>query len=314
MQYSNKSLAIETINLSYSYAGGESILSDINLQVPEGAVFGFLGPNGAGKTTTLKLLLGLLKKQQGDIQVFGQTMPANRISILKQTGALIEMPSLYGHLTAIENLKILQHIYGCEKSSMQYVLEITGIAGTGFKKVSKFSLGMKQRLAIAMALLHKPRLLILDEPVNGLDPNGMLEVRELLQKINREEGVTILISSHLLAEIEKLVTHTAIIHKGRLQFQGTLQELMRKKQETSAVLIRTDKNEVAFTISESMQLKPALNKDYLLLPTLPEQVLAFAIKKFVEHDIAVYEVSPQQNDLEHIFMNLLQENSVNNIV
>lgn len=307
MPNTNNSFAVETVSINYSYADGESILSDINLQIAEGALFGFLGPNGAGKTTTLKLLLGLLKKQQGEIHIFGQPMPDKRINILKQTGALIETPSLYGHLTAMENLQVLQPIYGCEKSRMQYVLEVTGIAQTGSKKVSKFSLGMKQRLAIAMTLLHKPRLLILDEPVNGLDPNGMLEIRELLQKVNREEGITIIISSHLLAEIEKLVTHTAIIHKGRLQFQGTLQELMQKKQDASAVLVRTDNNKRALKLLEDMHQKALLQNDCVLLPNISEHILAMAIKDFVLNDIAIYQVSPQQNDLEHIFMSLLQE-------
>lgn len=314
MHNTNNNLAVETANLNYSYAGGESILRDINLQIPTGAVFGFLGPNGAGKTTTLKLLLGLLKKQEGDIRILGQPMPGKRTSILQQTGALIETPSLYGHLTAKENLQVLQHIYACDKSRMDYVLKITGIANTGTKKVSKFSLGMKQRLAIAMSLLHKPRLLILDEPVNGLDPNGMLDVRELLQSINQDEGITILISSHLLAEIEKLVTHTAIIHKGRLQFQGTLQELMQKKQETARILIRTHNNEKALQLLENMQQKAVQQNEYLMLPNLPEHLLASAIKAFVQHDIAVYEVSPQQNDLEHIFMHLLREEPLNKIV
>ena len=311
MHYTNNNLAVETANLSYSYAGGESILSDINLQIPAGAIFGFLGPNGAGKTTTLKLLLGLLKNQQGDIQILGQPMPAKRTEILQQTGALIESPSLYGHLTAKENLQVLQHICRCDKSRMDYVLQITGIANTGTKKVSKFSLGMKQRLAIAMSLLHKPRLLVLDEPVNGLDPNGMLDVRELLQKINREEGITILISSHLLAEIEKLVTHTAIIHKGRLKFQGTLLDLMQKKQETASFYLRTNNNEKTMNLLENMQQKAAHQNGYLVLPNLPDDVLASTIKQLVQHDIAVYEVSPQQNDLEHIFMNLVQEGTIN---
>jgi len=215
---------LETIRLSHRFAGQDPVLHQLDLRVPEGSVFGFLGPNGAGKTTTLRLVLGLLKKQEGDIRIFGQPFAANRLAILSKIGSLIESPSIYAHLTASENLRVLQKIYRCPVERIDHVLQLTGLGGTGNKKAGRLSLGMKQRLGIAIALLNDPLLLILDEPTNGLDPEGIIEMRQLFRQLN-DQGVTILISSHLLGEMEKLITHAGIIHKGELLFQGTLDEL-----------------------------------------------------------------------------------------
>jgi lantibiotic transport system ATP-binding protein len=229
---------LETNNLGHKFSEKEMVLNDINLRVIKGRIYGFLGPNGAGKTTTLKLILGLLKKQQGEILIFGKSLDKDRIDILKNIGSLIESPSLYGHLTARENLNLLQKIYQCPEGRIQEVLNLVGLANTGNKKTSQFSLGMKQRLSIAIALLHNPLLLILDEPTNGLDPNGMIEIRELLIRLNEEQGITIIISSHLLAEIEKLVTYVGVINKGRMLFQGTLEELKSKQKNLYLLFLR----------------------------------------------------------------------------
>jgi lantibiotic transport system ATP-binding protein len=215
---------LKTTNLSHRWNARTPVLNDINLHVPTGSIYGFLGPNGAGKTTTLRLILGLLKKQQGEIDVFGQRWEADRIAILSRIGSLIERPSLYPQLTARENLWVLQRVYRCPYRRIEEVLELTRLTDTAGKKAGKFSLGMKQRLAIAIALLNDPALLILDEPTNGLDPEGIIEMRELFRDLN-QRGVTILLSSHLLGEMEKLITHTGIIHKGRLLFQGSLDQL-----------------------------------------------------------------------------------------
>jgi ABC-2 type transport system ATP-binding protein len=151
---------VETINLTHRFAGDEIALNRVNLQVVEGSIYGFLGPNGAGKTTTLKLILGLLKKQHGDITIFGKSFAHHRVETLKRIGSMIESPSVYGHLTAVENLRVLQKVYQCPRRRMREVLEVVGLADTGRKKASRFSLGMKQRLSIAMALMHNPALLI----------------------------------------------------------------------------------------------------------------------------------------------------------
>jgi ABC-2 type transport system ATP-binding protein len=243
-------LILETRELSHRFGDNGIALDNVGLEVTQGTIYGFLGPNGAGKTTTLRLILGLLKKQQGSIAVFGKQFDANRVEILRQVGSLIESPSLYGHLTAVENLTVLQRIHQCPRSRIGEVLEFAGLAGTGSKKASQFSLGMRQRLAIAAALLHSPSLLILDEPTNGLDPNGIIEIRKMLQHLHEETGTTILVSSHLLSEIERLVTHIGIINKGRMMFQGTLDELKRKQQQSLSVVLETSDPDVTRQILE----------------------------------------------------------------
>ncbi|HLX90054.1 MAG TPA: ATP-binding cassette domain-containing protein [Puia sp.] len=215
---------LETTNLSHQWNARTPVLNAINLRVPTGSIYGFLGPNGAGKTTTLRLILGLLKKQQGEIKIFSWQWETHRIAILRRIGSLIESPSIYSQLTARENLRVLQRVYRCPQTRIEEVIHLTRLTDTGRKRTGKFSLGMKQRLAIAIALLNDPALLILDEPTNGLDPEGIIEMRELFRQLNRR-GVTILLSSHLLGEMEKLITHTGIIHKGQLLFQGTLDQL-----------------------------------------------------------------------------------------
>ncbi|MEP6675933.1 MAG: ATP-binding cassette domain-containing protein [Ferruginibacter sp.] len=296
---------VETNDLTYRFSSKENILNNINLQVPDGAIYGFLGPNGAGKTTTLKLLLGLLKKQEGMISIFNKPFSSNRIEILRKTGSLIESPSLYGHLTAGENLKVWQKISRCPEKNIMEVLELVGLKDTDRKKVKQFSLGMKQRLGIAVALLNNPSLLILDEPTNGLDPNGMLEIRELLKKINTERGITILISSHLLNEIEKLVTHAGIIHKGSIMFQGTLNELMSRQQQSSFTIIDTNENSKTIKILQGHNIPASLKNDRLLLPVTNKYEIAKLNAELVQQGIEVYEISIVKNDLETIFMGLI---------
>ncbi|CAN5295404.1 ABC transporter ATP-binding protein [soil metagenome] len=296
--------SIETQNITYNFSPEETVLDSINLQVPEGSIYGFLGPNGAGKTTTLRLILGLLKKQKGAISIFNKTFNENRISILQNIGSLIESPSIYAHLTATENLNLLQKVYQCPKSRVAEVLEIVGLSQTGKKKAGKFSLGMKQRLSIAIALLHSPALLILDEPTNGLDPNGILEVRELLKKINLEQKITIVISSHLLAEIEKLVTHIGIINKGKLLFQGTLDELHQMQNQSSFIHLETNDNEKAMQLISSFHLAPVLQHGKLMIPKIEKELIAKLNKTLVENNIEVYQITIIKNDLESIFMDM----------
>lgn len=295
---------IETKGLSHKYPGHEIALQDINMQVPEGSIYGFLGPNGAGKTTTLRLLLGLLKKQQGEVGIFNKPFSQHRVEILKNIGSLIESPSLYGHLTAYENLKIFQRVYQCPVKRIDTVLEIVGLAGTGNKKAAKFSLGMKQRLGLAMALLHEPSLLILDEPTNGLDPNGIIEMRELLIRLNKEHGMTILVSSHLLAEIEKLVTHIGIISKGSIVFQGTLQGLHVRQEQGSVIKFGTSDPGRTAGILASSGLKPQVNEAFVSVGAIDEKLVANLNRQLVENRIEVFSITSVKNDLESIFMDL----------
>ena len=298
--------SIETKNLTHKFSENQIVLNNINLHIPCGSIYGFLGPNGAGKTTTLRLILGLLKTQEGTITIFDKTFENDRIEILKNIGSLIESPSLYGHLTATENLEILQKFYQCPKSRIAEVLDIVGLSDTGNKKASQFSLGMKQRLSIAVALLHNPTLLILDEPTNGLDPNGIIEIRELLKKMNTENNMTIVISSHLLAEIEKMVTHVGIINKGVVLFEGTLAELQKKQTLNSVVCFETNNQEITRDIIASNGLIPTLNNGILSIPIIEKEKIAKLNKQIVEKGIAVYQISTVKDDLESIFIDLVK--------
>ncbi|MEK7724654.1 MAG: ABC transporter ATP-binding protein [Acidobacteriota bacterium] len=298
---------IETINLTHKFSADETVLKNVILQVEEGTIYGFLGPNGAGKTTTLKLILGLLKKQQGEVLVFNQPFEKNRIEILRNIGSMIESPSLYGHLTALENLQILQKVYQCPKNRIAEVLELVGLAQTGKKKASEFSLGMKQRLAIAIALLHNPKLLILDEPTNGLDPNGILEIRELMKNLANLDGITILISSHLLSEIEKLVTHVGIINYGNLLFQGTLGELISKQQQSSFIRFSTSDNQKALQIFEKNKVAAKVDAERISIPVIENEKIARINEQLVLSRIDVYEIQTVKNNLEQIFFDVIKD-------
>ncbi|MEZ4800982.1 MAG: ABC transporter ATP-binding protein [Flavobacteriales bacterium] len=301
------SYCIETRGLSYHYSKQEQVLNNVHLKVPEGTIYGFLGPNGAGKTTTLRLMLGLLKQQQGDIEIFGKKMSSHRMEILQQLGSLIESPSLYGHLSARENLLIWQTIYKCDKSRVEEVLKLVGLAETGKKKVSKFSLGMKQRLSIGVALLHSPKLLVLDEPTNGLDPQGIIEMRELLRNLNREEKITIIVSSHLLSEIEKLVTHLGIIYKGEIQFQGTLEDLKKARSQAGKIVVETNNNPTFIQLLSSHGVSAVVEDRKVVFPFLEKEKLGDLLSEAVHKGLKLYEVSPMKEDLESIFMEITNQ-------
>ena len=216
---------IETHGLTKG-AGSQLRVNHIDLRVPEGCVYGFLGPNGAGKTTTLKLLLGLLKPTEGTITLLGKKMTSqNRLALLKHTGSLIESPSFYGHLTGLENLQIIAKPKKVPADEITAVLNTVRLYEQKDKKVKQYSLGMKQRLGIAMALLGNPRLLILDEPTNGLDPAGIQEIREFIKNLPILRQMTVIVSSHLLSEMEQMADRVGIINHGSLVFQGTMAAL-----------------------------------------------------------------------------------------
>lgn len=298
---------LETNKLTHRFSEKEMVLNNINLQVEEGSIYGFLGPNGAGKTTTLRLVLGLLKKQHGTVTVFGKPFEQNRVAILKKLGSLIESPSIYAHLTAVENLRVLQKIYQCKKERIEAVLKMVDLANTGNKKAGQFSLGMKQRLSIAIAMLNDPALLILDEPTNGLDPNGIIEIRELLKKLNREQGLTILISSHLLSEIEKLVTHIGIINKGNMMFQGTLQQLVGKQQQSSFIRLETSDEIKTLQVISNNNLTAHVENGKIIMPLIAKELIGNINQQLADNNVAVYEIATVKNDLETIFMNLINQ-------
>lgn len=224
---------VKTTGLTKMY-GDFCPVSELDMSVQEGSIYGFLGPNGAGKSTTLKMLLGLVRPTAGEIDILGKSFsPKNRIAILREVGSLIESPSYYGHLTARENLRIYTTILGLPEKNIDEVLKIVRLDRQEGKKSSAFSLGMKQRLGLASALLSFPKLLILDEPTNGLDPAGIQEMRELIRSLPGQYGMTVIISSHLLSEIDQIVDDIGIIANGQMKYQGALNRLHEMDQGKS---------------------------------------------------------------------------------
>jgi ABC-type multidrug transport system ATPase subunit len=297
--------AIEIRNLSHSFGNGINIPDRLNMNVQTGSIYGFLGPNGAGKTTVLRLLLGLIAHREGNISILGEKLPAGRTAMLGRTGALIESPSFYGKLTATENLEVIRRFRRVPESRIAEALELTGLSDTGNKTAGKFSLGMKQRLGIAAALLHRPELLILDEPTNGLDPGGILAMRELLIRLNRERGITIVISSHLLAEIEKLVTHAGVLNSGKLLFEGQLEQLQQLRSKNTAAAAETSDNVRSAEIASRMGLNVRHEKDQLLIAGCERETLAQLNRELNNAGILVYSIAPAQQDLESVFLQLI---------
>ena len=299
-------LAVSTIGLTHRFAR-EPVLCGIDLAVPDGAIYGFLGPNGAGKTTTLRLLVGLLRRQQGEIRIFGRTLETARLEILRRVGSSIESPSIYGHLTATENLEIWRRIFRCERRRITAVLDRVGLAATGSKRAEQFSLGMKQRLAIAVALLHEPSLLVLDEPTNGLDPQGILDMRRLLGDLNRQHSITILVSSHMLSEIERLVSHVGIIHRGRIRFEGTLDALRARQASSARTIADTDDNIRAAAIAARGGLAGRIEHGRLVLPALPREAIGRLSTAFAADGLILYELTTLRGSLEQLFFDLVEE-------
>ena len=293
---------VETRGLCKQY-GQAMRVKQLNLSVPEGAVYGFLGPNGAGKSTTLKMVLGLAKPTAGEITVFGKHVnPHNRIAILKQVGSLIESPSYYGHLTGEENLRIVQTLRGAPERDIKEVLSIVRLDGQKGKQVAHYSLGMKQRLGLAAALLGFPKLLILDEPTNGLDPAGIQEMRELICSLPGQFGMTVLVSSHLLSEIDQMADHVGIIREGELVFQDTLAALHARSRHLLG-LRTTDNGEAARLLGES-RIPCTLEEGYLILPLLTDADAAKLSRFLAAHRVDLLRMEERQKSLEDIFLEL----------
>ena len=293
---------IETHNLCKQY-GTALRVAHLDLQVPEGSVYGFLGPNGAGKSTTLKMILGLVRPTAGSIQVLGTTMDrANRLSVLRQVGSLIESPSYYGHLTGEENLRIVQALRGVPERTIREVLQIVRLDGQRSKKVAHYSLGMKQRLGLAAALLGYPKLLILDEPTNGLDPAGIQEMRELICDLPGRFGMTVVVSSHLLSEIDQMADHVAIIREGELVFQDTLEALHGRSCHRLA--LRTTNNAVARNLLAEKSVSCQEEDGYLMLPILSDEIAAQLTRFLTENRLGIVRLEDRQKSLEDIFLEL----------
>ncbi len=293
---------IETHDLCKQY-GNALRVAHLDLDVPEGSVYGFLGPNGAGKSTTLKMILGLVRPTAGDIRVLGKKMDGgSRLAVLRQVGSLIESPSYYGHLTGEENLRIVQTLRGVPEKNIREVLQIVRLDGQRGKRVAHYSLGMKQRLGLAAALLGYPKLLILDEPTNGLDPAGIQEMRELICSLPERFGMTVVVSSHLLSEIDQMADHVAIIREGELVFQDTLETLHGRSRHHLA--LRTTNNAVARAILQEKSVPCQEEEGYLILPILSDELAGQLTRLLGARNLGVIRLEERQKSLEDIFLEL----------
>ncbi|MBS5196685.1 MAG: ABC transporter ATP-binding protein [Clostridiales bacterium] len=294
---------ITTDSLTKTY-GKKDVVKDLDLRVPGGSIYGFLGPNGAGKSTTMKMILGLIKPSKGEITVLGKEVnEKNRLSVLRNTGSLIESPSYYGHLSGVENLEIICTLKNVPLSEIQRVLKIVRMEKQKDKKVSQYSLGMKQRLGLAAALLGNPKILLLDEPTNGLDPAGIQEMRELVCSLPKQYGMTVLVSSHLLSEIDQMATHVGIINQGELIFQDSLSAL--HKHSRSRLILKTDNDTAALSVLLSFGLSASLEGKTLCLKTTDNATVIKAVNVLVQSGIGILRLNEQQMSLEDIFLQLI---------
>jgi ABC-2 type transport system ATP-binding protein len=295
--------AIETIHLTRRF-GKRTAVNDLNLEAPPGSIYGFLGPNGAGKTTTIRMLLGLIRADAGEIRVLGQSLKENRLGLLRRIGALVETPSLYPHLTGYENLEVIRRLVAVKRANIDRVLQIVSLTADAHRLVREYSLGMKQRLGIALALLAEPELLILDEPTNGLDPAGIREMRALLRNLATQQNLTIFLSSHLLNEVEQVATHIGVIQEGQLRYQGSLADLQAQRQEM--VNLKVDRTEDAARLLQQAGWATQLAEDPLRLSVHAQhhQEAAQINRLLVEAGLQVFHLSLEQSTLEDMFMKL----------
>lgn len=293
--------SITTRDLSYTI-GSKTILNNINLHIPEGSIYGYLGRNGAGKSTTIKLLLGLLEASSDTIFFWNKSIKQHRTDILANTGNLIESPCFYTKLTVSENLKYLDIIYGKGTKRIDEVLELVDLHTEKKKKASALSMGMKQRLGIAMAIFHDPKLLILDEPLNGLDPQGIFEMRKLFQYLN-EQGKTIFLSSHILSELEKTATHIGIIEGGEMIFQGTKNELL--SQVEREVILKVNQPDKALSVLQGSFSAMLNNANKVSVKINDDKDFNFLLKSLIQNGIEIYDTESQSTNLEQIFINLI---------
>ncbi|WP_276907632.1 ATP-binding cassette domain-containing protein, partial [Peptoniphilus duerdenii] len=288
---------LEIKNLKKSY-NDKRVLDIDSLEIEESSIYGLIGKNGAGKSTLMKIVLGLVKKDDGMIKVFGHELNSkNQKEFNRNLGALIENPSFYDHLTGYENLEIICKLKGIKKDEIKKTLDLVGLNNVGKKKSREYSLGMKQRLGIAMALIGSPKLLILDEPINGLDPQGIEEMRNLFRNIVRNSSTSILISSHILDEIEKISTHIGILKEGNLTYNGSLEDYRRL--HPPFISLRTSDNEKAL---ELLNLDvDRLNGKKIILGKKSNQDIA-NIVNFLNGKVDIYRIEEEKESLEKLFI------------
>ena len=288
--------ALEITRLS-KRLGGREVIGGLSMAVPRRSIYGFLGANGAGKTTTIRLVLGLMRADAGEISLFGEPLRHGRA---RPIGALVESPALYDHLTGYENLDLTRRVLGLRPSEVGRVLELIDIGHAARRRVGTFSLGMRQRLGIARALLGKPRLLILDEPTNGLDPDGIRDMRDLLRRLPESGDVTLMVSSHLLNEIEMIATHVGLLHAGRLLAEAPLSELLRGEEQVEVAT--ADRARAALVLGEAgLRVSALASSDRLLVASAEPARIARLLHESGE---AVSHLSRHHRPLEQVYQDL----------
>ncbi len=294
---------VECCRLTKRY-GRKIAVDALDLRVDSGDVFAFLGENGAGKTTTIRLMLGLQRADSGTVRLFGKTLAEDCRGALSRIGSLIEFPSLYGHLSGRDNVEIVRMLRGASPSETDRVLQTVGLSGDAGRPAGQYSQGMKQRLAIALALIGSPQLVVLDEPTNGLDPEGIREIRGLIQRLPQEYGATVFLSSHLLSEVEQTATKVAIIQKGRLLFQGTLQGLACNEGFQAEIEVDRPRQAANQLMLRGFDAEPQEGR--LLVDCRPDQT-AEVNRTLVHAGFSVSLLLPRKRSLEELYFALTRD-------
>ncbi|MPQ32203.1 ABC transporter ATP-binding protein [Clostridium estertheticum] len=296
---------LKTYNLTKQYKEHKAV-DDVNITIEKGDIYGFLGLNGAGKTTTMRMIMGLIKPTNGNIELFGEKLSEDKKHYFARVGSIIEFPGFYENLTAVENLDIHRKLMGVpDKNCIEQSLEVAGILDAANRKTKEFSLGMKQRLGIARALLHNPEFLVLDEPTNGLDPVGIKEIRQLILDLSRKRHITVLISSHILSEIQQLATKVGIIHKGKLLEEIDSEALKKKNRHYIELKVNNDRDAVfmleqKFNISDYIISQPGVIKIYERLTETSN-----INRMLIQNNVEVKEISLLRDSLEDYFIKLV---------
>jgi ABC-type multidrug transport system, ATPase component len=302
---------LKTSNLTKAYNGKE-VVSNVSMHVQKGIIYGFLGPNGAGKTTIMRMITNLVKPTGGEIEIFGEKLTDTSYEVLKRLGSIIEYPIFYEKLTASENLKLHCDYMGYyDNKAIVNALELVGLKNIDNKPVKEFSLGMKQRLGIARAITTKPELLILDEPINGLDPIGIKELRSLFKMLCKEYGITILISSHILREIEQIADTVGVINNGRLIKEVSMQSIKESSTEFIELSV-SDCKKAAFVLSNHLNIANFRILDDNLIRVYEDDVPQSIITKtLISNDVIIEAISKKNSSLEDYFLNLLNGGGIN---
>jgi lantibiotic transport system ATP-binding protein len=301
-------IPIETDRVTGGY-GTTMVLRELSLRVPRGSIYGFLGPNGAGKTTALRMFLGLLRPVNGAVRLFGRTLPAGLPESLRRVGSLIEQPSLYDHLTGSENLEIVRKLKALPQSATGRALQAAGVESFANRRVKEYSRGMRQRLGVAMAVIGNPELILLDEPMNGLDVDALQAFRSLLREVNQEAGATIVLSSHQLEEIDQVATHIGILgHTGDLLFEGTREELAKRVPQQ--LLIKVDRRDDALAALQNAGFTVDSRQEHLTIHSATAETAREANRVLVMNGVGVHHLSIELATLERQFAKVLATTKV----